>query len=375
MHRMTRILSIFTCSLIFGHLAFAQNCTQKLVQAERDYEAGRLAGIPGSVSGCLSDPNGFSKEERIRAHRLLTLVYIFTDNEPEAERSLVNLLKADPEHLLDQATDPAELFYLYEQFQVDPIFRLGLRLGLNNSYPTIMESFATSNQLVGRKFYNGSEDGADPNANLTDLQGTPFPIGFWGELTFEKYLGRNFEIVGGVQARISNYDVDNFFNNEGERFFNFIRNRQVYGRVPIYVRYTYNYNRRTGAKPYAILGFSGDYLLSATYSSASRSGGTPFTLNATQGEDDLKTFNQVNDLNISLTAGLGVKLPIQNTNALTFEFRYDNSLLNYINAENRYSNQTVAFDLGHVEDNLTLNFVSFSIGYIYSIYNPKKKEE
>ncbi len=344
------------------------------MQAERDYEAGRLAGIPVSISACLNDPNGFSKEERIRAHRLLTLVYIFTDNEPEAQRSLVNLLKADPEHILDQATDPAELFYLYDQFQVDPIFRLGFRLGVNNSYPSVMESFATSNQLVGRKFYNGSEDNADPDADLSDLGGSPFPLGFWGELTFEKYLGRNIELAGGLQARISNYDVDNFFNNEGRTFNNTIRNRQFYGRVPVFGRYTYNYGRRTGAKPYAILGFSFDYLVSATYSSASRNGGTPFTLNATRGEDDLKTFEQVNEFNVSLTAGLGVKLPIK-TNFLTFEARYDNSLFNYINADNRYSNQTIAFDLGHVEDNLTLNYVSFSIGYIYSIYNPKRKQD
>ena len=191
---------IITLVFIFsGVVAFSQSCSQKLVQAERDYEAGRLAGIPNSLSACLNDKDGLTKEEWIRAYRLFTLVHIFTDNEPAAEEALVNLLGADPEHELLESTDPAELFYLYEQFQVKPIFRIGLRLGLNSSFPSVLESFSTSNQLENRKFYNGKEE----NSEFTDLNGRVLALGFWGELTFEKYLGSNIEIVGGLQGRIS----------------------------------------------------------------------------------------------------------------------------------------------------------------------------
>ncbi len=368
---------LFFCTLSLG--VFAQNCTQKLVQAERDYEAGRLAGIPNALAACLANKDGFSKEEQIRAYRLLTLVHIFTDNEPAAEEALVKLLKADPEHLLDESTDPAELFYMYDQFQVNPIFRLGLRVGVNQSLPSVMETFTTSNTNFDAKFYNGNEDGSA----FTNLGSTVLALGFWGELTIEKHLGKGFEAVGGFQGRLSSYNVDNFYSNElegtlsedlNEELISTLTNQQFYGRVPLYIRYTYNYRRRTGVKPYAILGVSGDYLLSAVYSDATRGGGTPFTLNATAGEDDLKQFDQVNDFNVSAFVGLGIKIPAR-THFLTFEFRYDNSFLNYINADNRYANQVVSFDLAHVEDNLTLNFVSFSVGYIHSIYNPKKKEK
>ena len=37
-------------------------------------------GIPERIQGCLTN-EGFSKEEEIRALKLLTLVYIFTDND------------------------------------------------------------------------------------------------------------------------------------------------------------------------------------------------------------------------------------------------------------------------------------------------------
>lgn len=357
---------LFLICLGFGTV-YAQNCTQKLVQAERDYEAGRLASIPNLIAGCLDDKTqGFSKEEKIRAYKLLTLVYIFTDDEPNAELALVNLLKEDPEHLLLESTDPAELFYLYRQFQTDPIFRIGVRFGVNTTFPSVMETFTASGSPNERKFYNGGEGSGE----LTDLQGA-LPIGFWGEVTYERHLGLGFEIIGGLQGRISSYDVDNFFTNEGDQFSSVVTNNQLYGRVPIYGRYTYKYPRRTGLKPYAFLGASVDYLLTANYTNASRDGGAQFTLSA---DDDLKQFDQVNDLNVSIFGGIGVKIPAK-THFLTFEVRYDNSLFNYINAENRYANQSVLFDLGHVEDNLTLNVLSVSVGYIRSIYNPKKKQK
>jgi hypothetical protein len=48
-------------------------------------------------------------------------------------------------------------------------------------------------------------------------------------------------------------------------------------------------------------------------------------------------------------------------------------LYNYINAENRWSqNPLSSYDLAFVEDDLSLDLMSFSVGYIYSIYNPQK---
>ena len=346
--------------IITAYSTHAQSCTQKLVQAERDYEGGRLANIPDLIGECFRNEKGggFSKEERIRAHRLLTLVYIFTDNEPAADKSLINLLKADPEHLLDERVDPAELVILYKKFQTKPIFRIGFRAGANGSFINVLDRFTTANAnaTVENKFYNGTGEG-DGTAG----------IGFWGELTYERHLRKGFEIVGGLQIRRSKYDVDSF-GNDRQNFNSTVRNAQTYLRLPVYLRFTHRYNRRNGVKPYAILGASVDYLVSAKYTEASRRGGTPFTLS---GNDDLKAFDQVNDINYSLTAGLGVKLPVK-THFLTFEVRYDKSLLNYINAENRFANQSIAFDLAHVEDNLTLDFLSISAGYTLSIYHPKR---
>lgn len=353
-----KILPVIVFSLFTLHL-YGQSCSQRLTQAEREYEAGRLANIPTLIGDCFKSTKGggFNKAERIRAHKILTLVHIFTDDEPNADKSLVNLLKEDPEHLLDERVDPAELYYLYDQFQTKPIFRVGFRLGTNTTLPNDFQKFTVATADSVNKFYNGAAGAAANRA-----------IGFMAEVTFEKYLLSGIEAVGGFQYRFSSYAVNNNFNDPA--FNNEVVNAQSYVRVPLYLRYTYNYGQRTGIKPYVFVGGSFDYLLTAQYTDANRFGGAPFSLAEEDG--DLKSFGQVNEINFSFTGGIGIKLPVK-TNFFTAEFRYDKSFINYIKSENRYSNQAIVFDLGHVEDNLTLDFVSFSIGWIQSIYNPKRK--
>ena len=209
---------------------------------------------------------------------------------------------------------------------------------------------------VDNKFYNGAGRGT---ANRS--------IGFMAELTFEKYLRFGLEAVGGFQYRNSSYAVNNEFNDPV--FNNEIVNTQSYIRLPVYLRYTYNHSQRVGVKPYLFIGGSFDYLLTARYSDASREGGAPFSLD--QDDGDLTAFDQVSEINFSFTGGFGVKLPVK-THFFTAELRYDKSFVNYIKSENRYNNQAIVFDLGHVEDNLTLDFVTFSIGWVQSIYSPKR---
>lgn len=348
-----KILPVIVLSLFALHV-YGQSCSQRLTQAEREYEAGRLAIIPTLIGDCFGNAKegGFNKAERIRAHKILTLVHIFTDDEPSADRSLISLLKEDPEHLLDERVDPAELFYLYDQFQTEPIFRIGFRLGTNTSFPNDFEKFSASTAGEDNKFYNSSGNRS---------------IGFMGEVTFEKYLNYGLEAVGGLQYRFSSYSVNNDFNDP--IFNNEIVNAQSYLRLPVYLRYTYNYKQRGGVKPYVFIGGSLDYLLTAQYTDASREGGAPFSLDQDNG--DLTAFDQVNDINFSFTGGIGAKFPVK-THFFFAEFRYDKSFINYIKSENRYNNQAIVFDVGHVEDNLTLDFVSFSIGWIQSIYSPKR---
>lgn len=366
---MNKLLVILFLALTFG--AYSQNCTQRLNQAEDDYAAGRLLGIPNQISDCLLNKS-FSSEEEIRAKKLLTLVYIFTDQEAQAEQAMINLLKSDPEHRLDPQVDPQELFYLYDQFRTEPIFRVSFRAGLNTSNVVQIEEYATNNTLVHDNFYNGSTVDGDDSYTLPDdttsldfdaLSGRKYNI--WGEILFQKTVYEGVDASAGVQYRMSSYNSDSYVNqlNLNTK----VTNSQVYLRMPLQASYTlWSTNRDRILLPYGFLGASVDYLLSAT-ALGSRAGGTAYT----SSEIDLISTNQVSRFNYSLTGGIGLKIRFK-THFFTVEGRYDTSRRNYINGVERYTNPEYTFDVGYVEPALSLDFISVSLGYTLSIYHPKK---
>ena len=370
---MKTTLACLLCLFLFAHVSKAQTWSQRLSAAERDYEEGRLANIPQRLQGGFELPSkegGYSKEERIRALKLITKVYIFIDDEPNAEDYLIRLLKADKEHKLDRRVDPAELYFLYEQFRTKPIFRIAIRTGANKSYPQVLRTFNTSNTLTTTKLYNGV---GDPPGTATSA-GT-LGMGYWGELVGERHLRWGIEVGTGVGLRNSRYDVDNFVGESAggdPTLISFVSNQQLNFRVPVFARYNFRYFQEFGPIPYLSIGAAYDRLLAADYVEATRRGGTSVTLST---NTDLIETDQVNRNNLSGYLALGTKLRVK-THFLNLEFRYDRSFYNYINEDNRWNgNQAIVYDLAFVEDDVALDMLSFSIGFTYSVYSPKKLKE
>ncbi|REE02119.1 outer membrane beta-barrel protein [Marinoscillum furvescens] len=366
-------LAILIAALMMASITtYGQSCTQRLNDAEDDYEAGRLSAIPDKIERCLESEQ-FSKEEAVRARRLLTLVYIFTDQEAKAEGALINLLKEDPEHRLNPQVDPAELFFLYDQFRTAPIFRIAFRAGINSSSPNIIERYGTFNLHTHSNFHNGKDregndsyvvEGDSSSNDYNSLSGLGF--GFQGEILFESHLGKGVELGIGPQLRLSQYNTDSYVNQPDLN--SSLTNQQLNIRLPVLFRYTLNYdNRDQKWLPYVFLGGAFDYLLTAKYTEANRAGGTAYSISSS----DLIASNQVNQYNYSFFGGVGTKMRV-GTHFLTFELRYDMSQLNYINGENRYQNDESTFDLAFVEPDLSLNFLSVTLGYTLSVYQPKK---
>ncbi len=349
-------LIIFFALISFNHIAIAQ-CTKALKDAENEYEKGRLLDIPNNLEYCLNS-NSFSKEETIRAYKLLTLVFIFSDQEKKAEEALIKLLKADPEHELQEQFDPAEIFYLYDKFNVDPIFRIGGRIGLNSSRVNVIDEFNVfSTNQVTRSYANR--------------------LGFTGELSIEKYLKKGIEINAGFQASISSFnvvDIATDFNAFGERtviFSTDISESQLSLKLPVFVRYNLNYESKEGITPFVLAGTAFNYLLDARLIDSQRQGGTSRTANNVS----LLVNNERKQYNVSAFLGAGVKFRSKRVHFFSIEARYEISFLNYVNPENRFSSSLSTFGLTYVPDNLSLNHLSILFGYTRSIYNPKKKKE
>lgn len=361
---------------------YAQSCAQKLSQFERNYEEGKLLDIPKGIEDLLSGKScALTKEEEIRARALLTKTHIFRDEEAEADKAIRGLLKVDPEHVLDRQSDPRELFFLMDQFRTDPIIRAAIRFSVNAASVNVIEEHGTTSTGTGEgmpddlpKFYNGKNSNGDDSYNLDRFDEdfnavSGVATGFGIELMGERHIMNGIEVGVGAEYRLSQYNVDSFLEPS---IITSVTNRQSFFRVPLLLRYTLWYdNHNHKIKPYVYLGGSPNFLLSATYVNATRNGGTAFSLAE---NNDLEEFDMVNTTDFSIFGGLGVKIRIK-THYLTVELRYDNALNNYINARERHANTSSNFDLAFVEDDLSLNVMSISVGWAHSIYSPKKLKE
>ena len=361
----------------------AQTWTQKLLIAERDYDAGRLVNIVDNISGGFEKSlgeKGYTREEKIRALKLITKVYIFMDNESKSDEYMIKLLRADKEHDLDPKVDPAELYDLYRKFRSQPIFRIGLRVGVNKSYPNIINTFGTGNTGIVSKIYNGV--GESPNeASVNGGSGT----GFFINAMAERYLDWGLEVGLGLEFRNSQYSVDNYITYGDSLQVNgiseiaqfavlstMVTHQQSFFRVPLLLRYNFKYDSDNSFVPYIAAGASYDYLLDAKYLEGNRTGGTEYKFDS---DLSLKDLDLIAKNNFSVFACLGLKMRIK-THFLTLEAKFNKALLNYINPNNRWSNNPLStYDLAFVEDDLSLDMLSFSFGYTYSIYNPQKLKE
>ncbi len=361
------LLLITLCSLSLVSLAQSNRCAQALAQAEQAFEQGRLIYILDEQQNsqffeCLKNGN-FTKEEEIRAHKLLTKAYVFSDNEERAEEKLIDLLIADKEHQLSPE-DPAELHFLYSKFRTEPIIRLAFKFGFNKTFVSQIQNFNTFQN--GSKFYNENGSGG-------------LGIGQSFELLAERHISKGIEVGLGAQMRFATYEIDGQMIPENLTYL--AKNRSTMLRIPLLVRYNYGYDdlddegQRKKFIPYVFLGGSYDLTLDAKYIDTSRTGGTAFTL--TDANNSLTDFDQVAKSNVSIFGGLGFKYRIGRAlvDFFTVELRYDNSLFNYIDPENRWNNDDVRFGIGHVEDDLTINTITFSVGYTRSFYIPRKRKE
>ncbi len=145
---------ILFCFLIFasGVRTYAQisSCAQTLRLAQSTYEQGRLHELPGLLESCLknSGTSGFTKDERVRAYKLLAMAYVYLEEPEKADDAMLNLLRTDPYFKPNPDVDPAEFIGLFSTFRTTPIYRLGLRLGGNATQPNLMSSNNVSSENI-----------------------------------------------------------------------------------------------------------------------------------------------------------------------------------------------------------------------------------
>ncbi len=326
------------------HLSDSITCTQKLNKAQKIYDAGKLSEVEGLLASCIQ--SGFSKEEKMQALRLMILTSLFQDEHNKAETHLLQLLKEDPEYTLNPAIDPAEFYELYNSYRTLPVFNIGLIGGM------------TTSNVMEKKTY-GVGSNAD---NKPDYQSR---FGYQGGIVADILFYKNIQLHLGAILNIKNFTYNNSFLYEQATTLA-SKESQMWLEAPL--AFKYNIGKRK-LKLYAMAGGNFGLLLDAN-SKLSRTNSD----NSNAAKEGTESFRQIrNNYNVAALVGIGLRYKV-GYGYVFLDGRYSFGLSNIANVKNRYYTEDGRnlFYYGYVSSDFNINNLMISVGYMKSIYKPKK---
>jgi hypothetical protein len=291
--------SLLIVLVAFSFCGQAQNsCVQNLRNARNAYEEGKLQELPNLLLKCIDD--GFSKEEKVEALRLLTLSYLFNEEQQNAEETYLQLLHIDPEYEINLDSDPTELVILAENYDTDPKFFYGFKGGA--SYGIMQSEF----EVVHNRVSQGKYD---------------FPLGLAGGIFFQypvnEIFSINLETLYNFRTTVLNRPI---LSTESTSFQN-IEETQQWIEVPLLLNYK--------------LPWVNSFLLEAT-------GGPSLqylfssNLNVQGLGAELNNFDMLayrNQINMNGILGLRANFKKLGANFITVELLFQYRVLNEVNQE------------------------------------------
>lgn len=334
-----RILSGLLLLVLFPFGLLAQTtCSEQLRVAQRRYDEGLLDDIPKLLSGCLE--NGFSKEEKMNAYKLLIQTYLYSDATAMADQTMVAFLRDFPEYKI-AGNDPKEFVLLHKSYRTEPIMNIELVGGGNFSSPQVREYF-------------GVESLSNETADYEALFG--FNVG----VNYVDRLYQDFDFSAGVLFRFQKYGYTNAVYSHSEVWATFT---EMQIGAPVSARYNF---KVFGVRGHAFLGVEPCYRLSTSvdFSRILSGGADPIT-----GTVSLNEMRKKFDINPILGVGGFFNIGSAKFKAnAKLRFATISSTTN----ELRYSRPDLIEKFYYIDDNILVHELSVSVAYIISVYNPKK---
>lgn len=336
------------------------NCTQVLRLMQTIYEQGRLHELPNLADGCLNaaEGKGFTKEEKREAYRILTLAYIYLEEPEKADESMLKLLETAHFYEVNQSVDPAEFVVLYNKFRHDPLFRYGLKVGGNMTFPSATQYQNVGSTAGGQGTYNISG-----SIQIMAMFEKDFP-------KIHKMLVLAPEI--GWVSRSYGYENPNLGVGDGGTVGTGAISNQVFAIKQSWLDLNaivqYKLENTIQRQLYVGLGPGASMLLSSS-NQATTDIGTGAQKYSVTGPsvDDKESYNK---FVFSVTALVGAKLKVGEL-YLNADVRYQYGLNNVVNGATR-TNPEIAFDYwGQYNDYRMSNFM-VHIGALIPHFSPKK---
>jgi len=341
-----RILFLLICAFTFANLMGQDDCVIKLNEAQKLYENGKIEKIPDLLNDCIE--SGFNRENKIQGLRLLTLVYLFEDNTIKAEKTLLSLLKIDPEYKINQAIDPLEFIRLFNSFNTAPVFSMGIVAAPMLTMPHLIETFGPAAFNEANPKYSAS--------------GISFSVGLKGNYHINSAWDLSFEpsfsnLTFQLQENVGT--VNRITITENMKYLNF----PVFGSYTFYKKKKYQY--------YGEVGFSYDMFLSGNingnneYNESQKPGTEP---------GQIETIDLRNEYNMMGSVGLGTKIAMNRSNiqvALRYKFGVLNVANGYTRETENYGYYTSSYQ--DIDNDFTINNLCFMISFNWEFYRHKKK--
>lgn len=357
---------LFFLSILAPRAAWGQqtDCEETITHATDEFNAGHFYNIPAILNNCLKS---FTREQKQRAYLLLTQTYLLLDDPIGAEKSYLEILRANPEFVAKEDLHAIDVVYLSKRYTATPKFSLFVRGG--------------SNITPVRVIMDLSNDPHQGNSEKKYTFRPGYQIGGGAEYTFDDRIRFRTE----VNYLHTAYSAQAFKNFGEDR--EAIIDRQTWINVPLYVCYTDNSGLY---RPYGYAGYSVSRFLAGSASISLDN----VTSTRVQGENQNESFQvespdfdfkkRRNAFDQSLIFGGGIKYKI-GLDFLFVEARYSAGMKNVVRPEDSFADysydqtsdkfvasMSAATEYRHRDPYLRLDNVSISVGYIRPLYKPRE---
>jgi hypothetical protein len=319
------------------------SCAESLKNAQSLFDKGQVVQVPSMLEECMK--SGFNREESLAAYRLLIQSYLFEDKIEQADSTMLEFLKKNPEYKISP-TDHSSFVHLYNNFNVRPVVQIAIHLGTNLPFLTFVDPLSSASE-AGNKSYS---------MNASNLFGS-----IEAKFAINKMLEVNFE-AGYAQFSITSTED---FMDIGETKYT-----ESQKRLELPVSATYNFKNFGKFTLYGRLGAGP----SLTLGSTAKTTFTPKDLNGTphSGTDIDRKDSRIS-MDFFTQAGAGIKFKTRG-GFITAELRSNIGLLDQT-VRGGASAEELRWYYYYVDDNFHLNSLNFSVGYTQIFYKPSKRKE
>lgn len=328
------------------------DCSVKLQEGETSFEDGLLSNSILVLEECIKI-GGFNKEEKVRAHRLLCIIYLYQNEDEKASENMHNLLRINPEYKI-KPNDPAEFVELYKQYNILPFLIVGGGAGANFPLMNVGTLYSTDNPTIQNMTYNSL-------------------FGFQAGINLVKPISKKVEIVFNPNFVTHRYRFEALYFDYAQLV---ATESQTRIDLSVFVKYDirnkYNFEL-SGMKPYVYLGATPHLLISSSLS--------PQRSDLINGEERRSVEGKAismtdlrNTLTFSGLLGAGVEYKIGLGHAFV-DVRYHYAFMNMTKDASRFDLQEEIARYGFVDNDYKMGAMMFTLGYNYPLYNPKKKKK